>query len=113
MALVYFFGYYAYLDDIAWGCALSLVIIWATVIATERLIGRSVPLLLGLVVGGFLLRLIIVLISGLYVNFRTELHLFSYYCGLIGSYFLLQTLEIIYLHKRLTQLKQSAHEVNE
>lgn len=101
MILVYFLGNIDYLKACIIGSSISIALICATVIVIMKFVGKSIPLLLGVVVGGFLFRLLAVLGSGLIVNYKTDLHIYSFYAGLFGSFFLLLGLEIIFLHNRI------------
>ncbi|MFC1728739.1 hypothetical protein ACFL6I_00245 [candidate division KSB1 bacterium] len=98
------------MKNILWGSGVSLLLIVGTVAATVKMIDRSIPWLLGLVVGGFLFRLFFVIGVSVYVHFKTDLHLLSFFGGLLGSYFLLQLLEVIYLQNRFRNPKESVHE---
>jgi len=110
LALVYFFGSLYYVKNVMWGSGVSLVLIAATVFFTAKLIDRSVPWFLGLVIGGFAFRLLVIMGAGVYVHYQTNLHVPSFFCGLLGSYFLLQALEIIYLQRRFSKIKVKANE---
>jgi len=110
LAMVYFFGFSSFIPDILWGSGVSIVLIWTTIIATERMIDKSIPWFLGLVIGGFAFRFFIVIGAGIYVYLTTELHIISFFIGLLGSYFLLQILELIYLQKLFSKSDVSTHE---
>jgi len=112
-ALVYFFWGYEYFKAVLWGGGLSIVLIWITVFSTNRWLESSVRALLILVYGGLIFRFLAVIVAVIIVHFFTDLHLFSFFIGLLISYVLLQIIEIIYILKRFGKRKLTTNEHTE
>ncbi|KPK95704.1 hypothetical protein AMJ80_04120 [bacterium SM23_31] len=93
-----------------WGSLVSLLLIWATVLFANRMVERSVNMLLIFVVGGFILRLLIVFGVCIFVYYKTNLNLLEFFSGLFGSYIFLQVLEMIHLQQRLVKRTSSENE---
>ena len=104
LTLLYFFGDTQYSVAATWGSALSIALVWITVLGLNVMIHSSIIKLQAIVMGGFFFRFFIILFSSFAVHYFTQLHLESFIAGLFVSYIFLQILEIIYIQGRFSNL---------
>lgn len=103
--LFFFYGSEQDLIPALWGSGVSIFLILFTVFFTDRLTDSSTAGLFLLVFGGLVFRFFVVLSSGLYVHFLTNMSMVSFFLGLLFSYILLQIIEVIYFQKRFGKRK--------
>ena len=104
LTLLYFFGDTQYSIAAMWGSALSIALVWITILGQDVMFHSSIVRLQAIVMGGFFFRFFIILFSSFAVHFFTQLHLESFIAGLFVSYILLQILEVMYIQSRFSNL---------
>jgi len=110
ITLLYFLGGAAYFEAAIWGAALSVILVWITILSISSMIYSSFVKFQALVMGGILFRFFIVLFSSIAVHFFTDLHLESFIAGLFISYILMQILEITYIQSRFRNMSNKDDE---
>ncbi|MCP4726074.1 MAG: hypothetical protein GY863_13610 [bacterium] len=106
-------GSYGNLASFAWGNSVSIVLIYGSAIAASRVMLKSIPWFLGIVLGGIIIRMIIVVAVSIIVVKMTEFHLISFFGGLFGSFVLLQILDMIYIQKQFRKREAETDERTE
>ncbi len=113
-ALVYFLtGYYVNLYAFLLGSSVSIILVYSSAVASSRVLSRSMSLFLGIVLGGIILRMIIVVTVSIIVVKTTDLNLISFFAGLFGSFILLQVLDMIYIQKQFRKREAETDERTE
>ena len=106
-------GSYGNLAAFAWGNSVSIVLIYGSAIASSRVMLKSTSWFLGVVLGGIIIRMIIVIAVSILVVKMTEFHLISFFGGLFGSFILLQVLDMIYIQKQFRKREAETDERTE
>lgn len=105
LSLLFLLGSTEFFKPALLGSVVSVLLIWSTVLVTDKLLQSSIAGLLALVFGGIIFRFAVVIGSGLMVKFLTNMNLASYFSGLLLSYVMMQIIEIIYFQKRFGKQK--------
>ena len=88
-------------ESVVWGFIISSVLMIVGFLALKFTLNRPVKIFLGTVVGGIFFRLLIILLTGFYVHYFTELNLIEYFSSLLGYYLLFQFIEVMYFNRNL------------
>jgi len=92
-------------ESVVWGAVVSSIVMTGGILSLRFTLNRSVNIFLGTLIGGVLLRLLIILLSGLYILNFSDLNIKEYFISLLGYYFALQFIEIIYFNKSAKSIR--------
>jgi len=87
-------------ESVLWGFIVSSVVMSGGILSLRFTLNRSMNIFLGALIGGIFLRLLIILSSGFYVLYFSDLNINNYFISLLGYYFTLQFIEVIYFNKK-------------
>ncbi len=108
LMLFYFLGNNHLLISFSWGSGFSTVIAYISAISGAKVINKSIPRFLSVVIGGMVLRMILYIAISIIVLKMTDLNLYSFFGGLFGSFIILQVLDMVYLYKNFGKRKEDA-----
>jgi hypothetical protein len=108
-----FAGNYGNLAAFTWGSSVSIVLIYGSAVASSKVMLKSMSWFLGIVLGGIIVRMIIVITVSIIVVKMTEFDLVSFFGGLFGSFILLQVLDMIYINKHFRKREVETDERTE
>ena len=91
-------------ESLVWGSIISTVVMAGGFLSIKFTLNRSMKLFFGAIIGGIFIRLLVILLSGLYVLWYTNLNIKEYFAFLLGYYFFLQFLEILYFNRGLKKV---------
>jgi len=86
-------------ESVLWGFIVSALVMGGGIISLKFTLNRSINIFLGTLIGGIFLRLLIILLSGFYILYFSDLNINNYFISLLGYYFTLQFIEVIYFNK--------------
>lgn len=90
--------------SVIWGFGISSFLMIIGFFALKFSLNKSAKIFLGTVIGGILFRLIIILLSGLYVHYFTQLEIIEFFISLLGYYLFFQFIEIIYFNRNVKKV---------
>lgn len=92
-------------ESVVWGAIVSSIVMTGGILSLRFTLNRSMKIFLGTLIGGILLRLLIILLSGFYIRYFSDLNVKDYFISLLGYYFALQFIEIIYFNKSAKSIR--------
>ena len=92
-------------ESVVWGAVVSSIVMTGGILSLRFTLNRSVNIFLGTLIGGILFRLLIILLSGFYILKFSDLNIKEYFISLLGYYFALQFIEIIYFNKSIKSIR--------
>ena len=91
-------------ESVVWGFIVSTFVMIGGFLSLRFTFNRPMNLFLGALVGGIFLRMVFILLSGFYVLRYSNLLIKEYFISLLGYYFFLQFIEVMYFSRILKKV---------
>jgi len=91
-------------ESVVWGFIISTFVMIGGFLSLRFTFNRPINLFLGALVGGIFLRIVFILLSGFYVLRFSNLLIKEYFMSLLGYYFFLQFIEVMYFNRILKKV---------
>lgn len=91
-------------ESVIWGFIISTFVMIGGFLSLRFTFNRPINLFLGALVGGIFLRIVFILLSGFFVLRFSNLLIKEYFISLLGYYFFLQFIEIMYFSRILKKV---------
>ena len=96
-------------ESVVWGAIVSSIVMTGGILSLRFTLNRSINIFLGTLIGGILLRLLIILLSGFYIRYFSDLNVKDYFISLLGYYFTLQFFEVMYFNRGIKKYKRDVN----